>query len=483
MAEQLSVVMPVYNERYLVRVAIERVLRVESPLISRLELIVVDDGSTDGTREVLRELAREREGAFRYLEHDRNLGKGAAVRTGIDQATGTVTVIQDADLEYDPQDLPRLLVPFIEHGADAVYGSRFLTSDYRRVLYFRHSLGNAFLTFLASLITDLNLSDMETCYKAVRTDLLKSIPIRSPDFRLEPELTIKLAKRGARLFEVPISYAGRTYTEGKKIGFRDGFLAVVAMLHWWLIDDLYRPDEYGSNILVDLASTPNFNRWMADTLRPFVGARVLEVGAGIGNLSRQFLPRERYTATDVNPHYLHYLDNQAEGRPYMDVQRFDLSNPAEARHLGGGYDTVLCVNVLEHVADENQALTNLRTVLAPDGRAVVLVPQNQKLYGTLDEALEHVKRYSRRELKEALEKNGFEVERILDFNRVTTPAWWVNGILLRRRHFSRLQLKIVNQLTWLFRLLERVLPWHGASLIAVARRTPELEGGSAPRSH
>ena len=479
MTEQLSVIMPVYNERYFVKAAIEGVLRVKSPLISRLELIVVDDGSTDGSRELLRELAHDRPGAFHYLEHERNLGKGAAVRTGLQHATGTVTVIQDADLEYDPQDLPRLLVPFIEQGADAVFGSRFLTSEYRRVLYFRHSLGNTLLTFLASLITDLNLSDMETCYKAVRTDLLKSIPLRSSDFRFEPEITIKLAKRGARLFEVPISYAGRTYAEGKKIGFRDGFLAIAAMLRWWIIDDLYRSDEYGSQILTDMASTPHFNRWMADTVRPFIGARVLEVGAGIGNLSRQLVPRERYTATEVNPHYLRYLRNQSEGKPYMDVQPFDLEDRADARRLSGEYDTVLCLNVLEHVSDENGALLNLHTVLAPDGRAVILVPQNPKLYGTLDEVLGHVKRYSRLELHEALEKNGFAVEQILDFNRMTTPAWWINGILLRRKHFSRVQLKIVNHLIWLFRLLERVLPWHGTSLIAVARRRAEPEKDSA----
>ncbi len=474
--------MPVYNERYLVKTAIERVLRVESPLISRLELIVVDDGSTDGSRELLREFAQERPGAFLLLEHERNLGKGAAVRTGIERATGTVTVIQDADLEYDPQDLPRLLVPFKEHGADAVFGSRFLTSEYRRVLYFRHSLGNTLLTLLASLITDLNLSDMETCYKAVRTELLKSIPIRSPDFRMEPELTIKLAKRGARLFEVPISYAGRTYDEGKKIGIRDGFLAVVAMLRWWIVDDIYRSDEYGSQILTDMASTPHFNRWMADTVRPFVGARVLEVGAGIGNLSRHLAPRERYTATDVNPHYLRFLRNLSESKPYLDVQPFDLASAADARRLLGEYDTVLCLNVLEHVPDENRALLNLHAVLAADGRAVVLVPQNPKLYGTLDEVLGHVKRYSRLELREALEKNGFCVEQILDFNRLTTPAWWINGKLLRRRHFSRVQLKIVNHLTWLIRFLDRVLPWHGTSLIAVARRGSEPEKDSALQS-
>ena len=335
MPEHLSVVMPVYNERYLVAESIRRLLAVESPLISRLDLIVVDDGSTDGTRDILRTLAAEHADRITYIEHEQNRGKGAAVNTGIARAEGSVTVIHDADLEYDSQDLPKLMMPFIHDAADAVFGSRFLAGSYRRVLYYRHSIGNRVLTGICNVLTDLNFSDMETCYKAVRTRLLQSIPIRSPDFRLEPELTFKLAKRGARIFEVPISYAGRTYEEGKKIGFRDAVLALGAMLHWWLIDDIYTPDEYGSNILVGMSAVPNFNRWMGDTVRPHVGARVLEVGAGIGNLTRTLVPRDYYTVSDVNPHYLDYLRNFAEGKPYMDVRRVDLTCRDDFAPLAG----------------------------------------------------------------------------------------------------------------------------------------------------
>jgi glycosyltransferase involved in cell wall biosynthesis len=470
MTERLSVVMPVYNERYLVEASIDRVLKVKSTQLPNLQLIVVDDGSKDGTRDILRAKLLRQPGAFEYVEHEKNQGKGAAVRTGIQHAAGTITVIQDADLEYDPQELPSLLVPFIEREADAVFGSRFLAGRYRRVLYYRHALGNALLTFMANVVTDLNLSDMETCYKAVRTDLLKSIPIRGNDFRIEPELTIKLAKRGARIFEVPISYSGRTYAEGKKIGFRDALLAAAAMLKWWVIDDLYKPDEYGSNILVDISSVPHFNRWMADTLRVHAGAKVLEVGAGIGNISRQMIPRDRYTVSDINPHYLRYLERFADGKPYMDVRHVDLSKQESFEELAGRYDTVYCVNVLEHVADEALALQNLYTALEPGGRAVVLVPQNQGIYGSLDEVLGHVKRYSRADLERALKAAGFEVESIVDFNRVTTPGWWFNGQVLKRTHFGRLQLKILNHITWLVRRIDGFLPWHGASLIAAARR-------------
>jgi SAM-dependent methyltransferase len=420
----------------------------------------------------LRRLAAEQPGRITYIEHEQNRGKGAAVNTGIARAQGSVTVIHDADLEYDSQDLPKLMMPFIHDAADAVFGSRFLAGSYRRVLYYRHSIGNRLLTGLCNLLTDLNLTDMETCFKAVRTRLLQSIPIRSPDFRIEPELTFKLAKRGARIFEVPISYSGRTYEEGKKIGFKDALLAFGAMLHWWVIDDIYKPDEYGSNILVGMSAVPHFNRWMGDTVRPHVGARVLEVGAGIGNLTRTLLPRDYYTVSDVNPHYLDYLGNFAEGKPYMDVRRIDLTCRDDFAPLAGRYDTAICLNVLEHVDDEAGALQNVRSILEPGGRAIILVPQDPALYGTLDEVLGHKRRYTRDGLHAVLEAQGFQVERAFDFNRATTPAWWINGKLLKRRYFSKVQLKAVNLLTWLFRRLDGVLPWPGASLIAVARRLP-----------
>jgi glycosyltransferase involved in cell wall biosynthesis len=471
MALTLSVVMPVYNERYLVAESIARVLAVQSPHISRLELIVVDDGSKDGTREILRRIAKEHPDRIRYVEHETNQGKGGAVRTGFALATGDVTVIQEADLEYNPADLTKLMVPFVRDQADAVFGSRFLAGDYRRVLYFRHTLGNKLLTLTCNLLTDLNLSDMETCYKAVRTPLLKSIPLRSRDFRIEPELTFKLKKRGARLFEVPISYSGRTYEEGKKIGLRDAFLAFGAMVHWWLVDDIYQDDEYGSQILVSLSNVPNFNRWMGTVIQPHLGSRVLEIGAGIGNLTHLFCPRERYTASDVNPLYLDYLRARFVNRPYFDVRRVDLGAQADFQDLAGGYDTVVCLNVLEHVKDEAQALANMRSALEPGGRAVILVPQNPGLHGTLDEVLGHERRYSRKTLEDALHRAGFQLEQMFDFNRSTTIPWWFNGRVLRRRHFGRLQMKLLNSSVWFLRRVDGLMPWQGTSLVAVARRS------------
>lgn len=215
----LSVVVPVYNEEELVRASVERLRAV--PL--QMQVIAVDDASKDGSRAVLR--AMKAQGLIDVLvEQPENRGKGLAVRAGVEHATGEVVVIHDADLEYDPFDLPHLLEPIADGRADAVFGSRF-TGSPRRVLYYWHTLGNRMLTLASNMMTDLNLTDMETCYKMVRTDLMKSLPLKTERFGIEPELTARLAQARARLYEVPISYYGRTYEEGKKIGWRDGIAA------------------------------------------------------------------------------------------------------------------------------------------------------------------------------------------------------------------------------------------------------------------
>lgn len=215
----LSVIIPVYNEERTVARAIQRVQRL--PL--QLQIVVVDDASTDGTPAVLRSLHEA--GVIDVLvQQEHNAGKGTAVRAAIPHCTGEITVIQDADLEYDPSDLHSMLEPILDGRADAVFGSRFLGGPHR-VLYFWHRLGNGLLTLLSNMLTDLNLSDMETGYKMMRTDLLRSLPLRARRFGIEPELTARLAQARARIYEVPISYSGRTYAEGKKIGWRDGLVA------------------------------------------------------------------------------------------------------------------------------------------------------------------------------------------------------------------------------------------------------------------
>lgn len=216
----LSVVIPAYNE---IRTA-ERLLHQVGQVPLNIEIIVVDDGSTDGTRDLLTRLKNE--GKIDHLVfHEQNRGKGAALRTGFERATGDVIVVQDADLEYDPAELPMLLDPIIKGKADAVFGSRFLGGPHR-VLFFWHMVGNKFLTLLSNMCTDLNLTDMETCYKMIRAELLKSLPLSANRFGFEPEVTARLAQARARIYELPISYHGRSYDEGKKINWKDGFAAL-----------------------------------------------------------------------------------------------------------------------------------------------------------------------------------------------------------------------------------------------------------------
>jgi len=227
MSSCLSVIMPVYNERATVVGVIQAVLR--QPEVS--ELIIVNDASRDGTGEEL-ERVRTNDPRIRVFHHEKNQGKGAALRTGIAHATSPIVIIQDADMEYDPTEYPILLGPILRGKADAVFGSRFIGSQEHRVLYFWHSVGNNFLTLLSNMFTNLNLTDMETCYKAVKREILQSVVIEENRFGFEPEITAKLARKGIRIYEVAVSYHGRTYAEGKKINWKDGFRAIWCILKY-----------------------------------------------------------------------------------------------------------------------------------------------------------------------------------------------------------------------------------------------------------
>lgn len=224
---KLTVVMPVYNERATLRRVVAAVL--ESPL--EIEMLCVDDGSTDGSREILGEL-QQLHPQMRVLLQPRNTGKGAALRRGIQEATGDFLIIQDADLEYDPNEYEMLLAPLVLGKADVVYGSRFLGAGPHRVLYFWHSVGNWFLTLVSNILTNLNMTDMETCYKVFRREVIQSIPLEEDRFGFEPEITVKIAKRRLRVYEVGIGYWGRTYQEGKKIGWKDGLQALWCLVKY-----------------------------------------------------------------------------------------------------------------------------------------------------------------------------------------------------------------------------------------------------------
>ena len=285
---KLSVLMPIYNERWTLAEIVNRVLA--SPVELELELVAVDDCSSDGSWELLQELAAA-DSRIKPFRHARNNGKGSAIRTAISHMTGDVAVVQDADLEYNPDEFPVLLQPILDGKADAVFGSRFAGHS-RRVLFFWHSVVNHGLTLLSNMLNDLNLTDMETCYKMIRADVLKRLRLSGCTFTLEPEITCRLAQWGARIYEVPISYSGRTFQEGKKIRPIDGLKALGEMFRCKFLDPQFT-DHSGFYTLTSVAKARGYNRWILDQVKPYLGRRMLEAGAGIGNLSPMIVDRER----------------------------------------------------------------------------------------------------------------------------------------------------------------------------------------------
>jgi len=465
----LSILIPVYNERTVVERSLALVLAAPLPENMERELVIVDDCSTDGTSVILDRLASE-DRRIRLIRHHINQGKGAAVRTAIQNAAGDFCLVQDADLEYDPSEYVKLMRPLLDGNADAVFGSRYLVGDQTRILPFWHSVMNKGLTLLSNMFSNLNVSDMETCYKVFRTDLLKSIPIRSNRFGFEPEITMKCAKRKLRVYEVPISYHGRTYEEGKKIGWKDGVKALGVIFYFWLVDDLYVP-SYGRGLLNNLTGTPQYLSWVTRIIRPHLGDTVLEIGAGLGNLTGRLMARKlRYVAAEADPLYLHALRNRFLRTPSVNVCQLDPSVATDYEPWTGQFDSALCINVLESVPAPEATLASIGQCLKPGGTLVVLVPRGKNLYGSLDPAMGIRRRYSAEDLFAALKQANFTVEHSDDFNKIGAISWRLYGKVLGRKAISRVSLKLFDKTVWFWRRVDRLLPWQGLSLVVVAKR-------------
>ena len=465
---KLSVIIPAYNEINTIGEILSRVLEVEFPK----EVIVVDDGSTDGTREFLREWEAEREkksnDEVRILYQPQNMGKGAALRSGFQAATGELIIIQDADLEYHPQEYPKLIEPILDGRADVVYGSRFLGTP-RRVLMFRHTLGNKFLTFISNLCTDLNLTDMETGYKVFKKEVLEHLHLKSNRFGFEPEVTAKVAKMNYRIYEVPISYSGRDYWEGKKINWIDGLRAIFSIVRYNFFDRATEDIVYQT--LQNMKRLHRYNRWIFSTFRPFLGRRVLEIGSGIGNITKFLLDRDLVIATDVEPKYLSLLKNTFGKYKKFVIERLYIPGAESERYRSYPIDSVICFNVLEHIEQDETALRNIYDLLEPGGRLLLLVPSHPWAYGSLDQHLGHRRRYGRRELKNKLEARGFRVIYLKYFNRIGILGWFLNSKILRRKRLSSFQLRVYNLLVPFFKL-EKFFPLpFGTSLFAVGEKS------------
>jgi glycosyltransferase involved in cell wall biosynthesis/ubiquinone/menaquinone biosynthesis C-methylase UbiE len=470
-AVRLSILIPVYNEAASIQAVLERVVTASAAYFKKerlaVDLIVVDDGSEDDSCQQVMAFSRTHPAVpLRLIQHDGNFGEGCAIQTAISWAQSDLCLIQDADLGYDPADYAKLLQPLLSDQADVVLGSRFLNISQRGPLRFWQAIANRILSSIAGMSVGLKLSDVETGYKAFRTALARSIPLYSNRFGLDPELVVQFARRHARFIEVPISCHARTYEHGKKNRERDALWGIASILRARLFSPAHT--DPAADMLVAMSRARRFNKWMADTITPFIAGEVLELGAGIGNMTVLLATAgRRYVATDSDKEHLAELHSRMAGHPNVKLGVCDFSNALDASRYCLSADTVICLNVLEHVTDDMAGLANIRACLRPGGTAIVLVPQGPRLFGTLDEVLQHERRYTRIELHEKMAATGFQMIQVIGFNRSTWPGWYLNSRLLRRRTLSRVQLHLFDLLVPLLRRMDDKLPWPPTSLIAI----------------
>jgi len=462
--KKLSIVIPVYNEENTVLAIVKRIQQIEIPL--EREILIVDDYSTDSTRKQLGRLENDPE--VRVFYQERNQGKGAALRRGFQEATGDIVLIQDADLEYDPTDYPELLRPILEDHADVVYGSRFMSGP-RRVLFFWHSVGNRLLTLVSNMFTNLNLTDMETCYKAFRREVLETFDLKSNRFGFEPEFTSRVAQRHWRIYEIPITYHGRGYEEGKKIGWKDGVAAFWTILKCAVTDGGGNPDV-GHETLRRMKKLSRYAAWQASLITPYFGRTVFELGAGTGTMSEYYKNCDKLWLGEISEEYRKILDERFEGLYHVQTCFLDLENPTLPEEIDEAPETIVSTNVLEHIENHEEAVRFARETLSPGGYLILLVPAMPGIFGTLDEKLDHYRRYNKDSLGDLLEENGFVIEKMRYMNALGAVGWWVNGRILKRKILPKRQLGLMDWLLPYVKLEYKLNPPVGLSVLAVAKK-------------
>ena len=455
---KLSIVIPVYNEE---NTFLELLRWVKEEKHDK-EIIIVDDFSTDGTRDILKDI--EVDPQIKVIYQEKNMGKGAAIREGFKHVSGDIVIIQDADLEYYPDEYAQLVKPIVQGKADVVYGSRFLGS-HRAHLYW-HYLGNKMINLITNIVLNTCLTDMMTCYKAFKLDVLKSLELKANRFGIEPEMTAEVFRRGYKVYEVPISYNARGYEEGKNITWKDFFRCV-----FWLFRANLRSNDVGRDTLLKMRVMKNNNQWVFNKFKPFLGAKVLELGSGIGTFSLRIIKHcKELTVSDIDQNHLHLLEERFVGNRRVQVKKIDATH-VDQHVEEESYDSIVSLNMMEHVDDDVSMLKGINKVLKTGGNLLLLVPAHQFLYGSLDEEIDHKRRYSRSELKRKLQQSGFELEKFYHMNMFSTLGWVFNFKILKRKKMPLSTIKLVDKFVPLFETIEKIVPVpFGLSIFVVARK-------------
>jgi SAM-dependent methyltransferase len=439
---KLSVIIPVFNEANTI---LEIIKKIQNTVFEK-EIIIVDDGSNDGTREILKQLMNEKltsdsekQKDIKIIFKKKNDGKGSAVREGLKYVTGNIVVIQDADLEYYPDEYGLLIQKIVEGKADVVYGSRFIGTH--RVFYLYHYLGNRILNSIVNIFLNTCLTDLMTGYKVFRRSVFDNIRLEADGFEFEVEITVEVFKQRYRVYEVPISYAGRTYEEGKKIRWSDFFRCL-----YWLLKSNCRSIETGKDTLLKMKLMDKNNEWTYKKIKPYLGNTILEFGSGMGTISRYLVRYGRKVfLTDINTDYVEYLKDRFIGNPEVYVYCKDIEKD-EMVFGNVKFDTIIAINLLEHIEDDEKVMKNACSLLSSGGKFIIIVPAHKFLMSEFDRLIGHQRRYEKDDLKNKLERAGFKISHMEFMNSFSAIGWFFQFKILHKRAMMKSSLIFADKI-------------------------------------